>query len=96
MGRRTGGDVELPAMPRAGNLLAGNIPFRKRSTPVGAGIIEGVKVSTDIEDRDIAAIQLNFLRGTFGNVGFFEDLMEIRHGTPPEKMLGSTGIEPAT
>jgi len=48
----TGRDVELKAVPRAGDDAAGERPFAERPALVRANAVEGVERAADIEQGD--------------------------------------------
>ncbi len=55
------GDIELPAVPGAGDLLPVEDALPKRATPVKACVINGIEGAADVGDGYCVTVQLEFL-----------------------------------
>ena len=79
---RAGLEVELPTVQRAGDhALFPLDPARpQRTAPMRAGVIQRVKLSTDVEDRDASATQFDGFTFARRQRGGIKSGKEVRHG----------------
>ena len=55
----TGGEVESPAVVRAGEIAAEHVALDERIAFVGARVLDGVDLAVDAEDRDRMPVVLD-------------------------------------
>ena len=79
----TGGNIELPSVPRAGHDGPFDITFAEWAAPVDAGIIDGVKGSTYIEDCEGLAAHFCNDSVTRLDIGRACHPYELSHCPPP-------------
>ncbi|SLM49571.1 protein of unknown function [Nitrospira japonica] len=78
----SGGDVELPTMPRAGHHLAFHVTFAERPSAVNAGIIDGVKHPVDIEEGNGLPLRFRYDSVAWLNIPASRHPYELSHGSP--------------
>ena len=69
-----GGDMELPAVPWAGDDIAAERTFSERSAGVRADAVEDVEFSGQIVDGEDPAIGDNFAGCAFGEIGGIDEV----------------------
>jgi hypothetical protein len=75
--------VEDGAVPRAGYLSAHNHSFGEGPAPMGAGVVNRIECSGDVEKRDALRSNVHSFAFTRSDVAGFGDLHELGHGAHP-------------
>src|SRR5712692_9849477 len=78
----SGGDVVLPAVPRAGDGFVFELTLAQRPAAVQAGVVDRVELAVHVGQRDGLAIHLEFADGPGGDFVFLRGTQESHAFTP--------------
>jgi hypothetical protein len=71
------GNIKYSSVPGAGHFKAVDFTFAQRPTDMAAAIIDGVKGTANIEDRDLGPVQFDELGPAGGNLSNGGDFDEV-------------------
>jgi hypothetical protein len=78
-----GRHVESGTVPGAGDFHPHNNTFGERSAPMGAGVVDRVVGSLDVEERNASRSDFHRLGLPWSDVAGFGDFQPLGHGAPP-------------